>query len=89
LENYNQLLERRDEIICQSNFHSMVYYEYYDRKPATVTRRINAHIKMVREKKQELDDFIEQVKTLKKLKELLAQKYDSSMERMLEDFTYL
>lgn len=68
---------RLDDIIHQSPMHQMAYERFYHKKPTTVTRRINAHIKKIESRRQSFLDFLVEVKTLKSLKEILAVRYDA------------
>lgn len=77
----SQQQNRLEEIIRQSPMHHMAYCQFYDNKPATVTRRINAHVNKVDKKRLGLLDFMDQVNTLKRLKEVLAERYESHMFR--------
>lgn len=73
----NQQQARMDDIIEQSPMHRMAYSEFYSDKPATVTRRINAHLKKVRERRRSITHFMAEVKTLKSLKTILEERYES------------
>lgn len=71
--------QRRDEITGQSPMHRMVFDQFYHKNPATITRRINAHLKQIKKRHESLHDFIGDIKTLKKLKEVLDVRYNSHM----------
>ncbi|MFT5045486.1 MAG: hypothetical protein ACI8UP_002459, partial [Porticoccaceae bacterium] len=73
----NQQQARMDDIIEQSPMHNMAYSEFYSKKPATVTRRINAHLRKVRERRRSITAFMAEVKTLKSLKTVLEERYES------------
>ena len=77
VEYLNQQQARMDEIIHKSPVHEMAYSEFYSVKPATVTRKINAHLRKVRERRNSLTEFISEVKTLKSLKAILEVRYES------------
>lgn len=81
VEYLNQQQRRLDEIVHQSPMHHMAFTEFYHMRPATVTRRINAHVGKIGKKRQGLLDFIGNVKTLKRLKEVLAERYESHVFR--------
>ena len=72
-----QQKKRRDEIIHQTPFHHMAYQDFYSKNSTTVTKKINAHVKAIDKQRLELMNFVEQVKTLKMLKEVLKERYDS------------
>jgi len=72
-----QQQQRQQEIIHQTPFHYLAYRDFYSKNAATVTRKINAHIKTIDRQRCDLIDFVENVKTLKKLKEWLEKRYDS------------
>ncbi len=72
---------RLGDIISQSPLHQMAYSQFYHKKPATVTRRINAHLKQIDTKREALLSVLETVKTLKSFKEILAARYDAQMMR--------
>lgn len=73
----NQQQTRMNDIIYQSPMHHMAFSEFYSSKPATVTRRINAHLKKVNERRESMNHFMAEVKTLKSLKTLLEARYES------------
>lgn len=73
----NQQQSRMQEIIEQSPMHRMAYSEFYSKKPATVTRRINAHLRKIRERRRSIGYFISDVTTLKNLKKVLEERYES------------
>lgn len=73
----NQQQSRMDDIIFQSPMHHMAYSAFYAKKPATVTRKINAHLKKVDARRQSIHHFITEVKTLKSLKLILEARYES------------
>lgn len=73
----NQQQQRMEEIVEQSPMHRMAYSEFYSQKPETVTRKINAHLKKIDERHQSLQHFVTEVKTLKRLKEILSARYDA------------
>jgi len=77
----NQQQQRMDEIVEQSPMHEMAYSQFYSQKPKVVTRRINAHLKKIDERHQSLRHFIADVKTLKRLKEVLSARYDEQRFR--------
>jgi len=76
IEYLNQQQERMDDIIHQSPMHRMAYSEFYSQKPATVSRKIKAHLKKIDDRHQSMIHFLAEVKTLKRLKETLAARYD-------------
>jgi hypothetical protein len=78
----NQQQARMDDIIHKSHMHHMAFSEFYSNKPATVTRRIKAHLRKVNERRQAMTDFISNVKTLKSLRAVLEVRYES---RFFED----
>jgi hypothetical protein len=55
----------------------MAFKQFYDRRPALVKKRINRNLKKTQQKKQTMTAFIDEVKTLKRLKKLLTIRYDS------------
>ncbi len=73
----NQQQERADDIIMQSPMHRMAYAEFYSSHPATVTRKINAHLKQVEKRRLSLHRFMQETTTLKRLKDALAARYDA------------
>ena len=75
----NQQQARMDDIIQKSPMHQMAFSEFYSNKPATVTRRIKAHLRKVNERRQAMSDFMSNVKTLKSLKAVLEVRYESRM----------
>ena len=75
----NQQQQRMDNIVQKSPMHQMAFAEFYDKRPAIVTRRIKAHLKKIEERKAGILFFTTQVKTLKALKEILSERYDASM----------
>jgi len=77
LEYMAQQKQRLYEITHQTPFHQLAYQDFYSKNAATVTRKINAHIKKIDRQRLDLIDFVENVKTLKKLKELLEKRYDA------------
>jgi len=77
IEYLNQQQERMDDIIYQSPMHRMAYSEFYSQKPATVSRKIKAHLKKIDDRHQSMIHFLAEVKTLKRLKETLAARYDA------------
>ena len=79
VEYLNQQQQRMDDIVQKSPMHHMAFSEFYNKKPAIVTRRIKAHLKKIEERKAGILFFTTQVKTLKALKEILSQRYDASM----------
>jgi len=78
IEYLNQQQERMDDIIHQSPMHRMAYSEFYSQKPATVSRKIKAHLKKIDDRHQSMIHFLAEVKTLKRLKETLAARYDAN-----------
>ena len=68
--------EHTQNIVHRSEAHEFVFHEFYHKNPATVKRRIKAHIKKIDTRRAELETFVQQVKTLKTLKELLAERYE-------------
>ena len=80
-EYLNQQQQKFDDIVRKSPMHHMAYTEFYDRKPATVNRRINAHIKKIEEKKEGLLFFTKHVKTLRALTEILTDRYNANRYR--------
>ena len=72
---------RLGDIISQSPLHQMAYSKFYHKKPATVTRRINAHLKQIDTKREALLSVLATVKTLKSFKEILAARYDAQSMR--------
>ena len=79
VEYLNQQQQRMDNIVQKSPMHQMAFAEFYDKRPAIVTRRIKAHLKKIEERKAGILFFTTQVKTLKALKEILSERYDASM----------
>lgn len=78
LENYlNQEKSRLFELCEQSPAHLYAYTQFYDKKPATVTRRINAHVRKVKKQQKSLLDIMSGLKTLKQLKLILQGRYDT------------
>lgn len=75
----NQQHARMNHITQKSPMHYMAYSEFYSEKPATVTRKINAHLRKVRERRRSLSDFLSEIKTLKSLKSVLEVRYESRM----------
>ena len=75
----NQQQARMDDIIHKSPMHHMAFSEFYSQKPATVARRIKAHLRKVNERRQAMNDFMSNVKTLKSLKAVLEVRYESRM----------
>jgi hypothetical protein len=73
----SQQQARMDAIIEQSPMHNMAYSEFYSKKPATITRRINAHLRKVRERRRSITRFMAEVKTLKSLKTVLEERFES------------
>jgi hypothetical protein len=73
----NQQQARMNDIIQKSPMHQMAFSEFYSNKPATVTRRIKAHLRKVNERRQAMSDFMSNVKTLKSLKAVLEVRYES------------
>ncbi len=73
----NQQQQRMEDIVEQSPMHRMAYSEFYSKKPETVTRKINAHLKKIDERHQSLQHFVAEVKTLKRLKEILSARYEA------------
>jgi len=71
----NQQRSRMEEIVEQSPMHMMAYNEFYSQKPATVTRKINAHLKNINVRHEAMRHFMTEVKTLKRLKEVLSERY--------------
>lgn len=72
----SQQNERMGAIVERSAMHEWVYREFYHDNPATVNRRIKAHIKKIDTRREGFDIFVNRVKTLKALKEVLADRYD-------------
>lgn len=77
-EYINQQQQRQDQIIQRSSMHHMAYVNFYDKKASTVTRRINKHIKLIAQRRSDLQAFIAEVTTLKKLKLVLEERYDTN-----------
>ena len=73
----NQQQERMEDIVEQSPMHRMAYSEFYSPKPETVTRKINAHLRKIDERRKTMEKFVIEVKTLKRLKEVLSDRYDA------------
>jgi len=73
----NQQRSRMEEIVEQSPMHMMAYSEFYSQKPATVTRKINAHLKNINVRHEAMRHFMTEVKTLKRLKEVLSERYEA------------
>lgn len=71
-----QQQERTQDIVLRSQMHEFVFHEFYHKSPATVNRRIKAHIKKIDTRRVGLETFVQQVKTLKSLKELLEDRYE-------------
>ena len=76
VEYLTQQQERTEAIVLRSSMHEFVFNEFYHKSPATVKRRIKAHIKKIDTRRAGLDVFVQKVKTLKVLKELLADRYE-------------
>ena len=66
----------------------MAFSRLYHKKPATVTRRINAHLKQIETKRDALLSLMAEVKTLKSFKEILAARYDAQMVRVIGSREY-
>ncbi|MFK7892959.1 MAG: hypothetical protein AB8B63_19245 [Granulosicoccus sp.] len=71
--------QRRDEITGRSPMHRMVFDQFYHKNPATITRRINAHLKQINKRHESLHVFMGDIKTLKRLKEVLDVRYNSHL----------
>ncbi len=71
-----QQQERTQDIVLRSQMHEFVFHEFYHKNPATVKRRIKAHIKKIDTRRAGLETFVQHVKTLKSLKELLEERYE-------------
>ena len=67
---------RREDIVMRSPMHSMVFHRFYDEKPSTVNRRVNQYLNELGNKTASMEAFHQEVTTLKRLKELLAERYD-------------
>lgn len=76
VEYLGQQHERMDDIVHRSPMHRWVFQEFYHKDPATVKRRLKAHVKKIDARREALDLFVTRVKTLKTLKELLADRYE-------------
>lgn len=77
LENYlYEQSEKRESIIFKSSLHHEAFDEYYGRKPASITRKINAHKKAILKSRDNLMSLTTELKTLKRLKEILSERYD-------------
>ncbi len=59
----------------------MAFSQFYHKKPATGTRRINAHLKQIEAKRDALLTVLATVKTLKSFKEILSARCDAQMMR--------
>lgn len=77
VEYLNHQQRRLDKIIGQSPLHQMAFSQFYHKKPATVARRINAHLKQIDTKRQALSKLLTEVKTLKSFKEVLSARHES------------
>ncbi|MFK7994014.1 MAG: hypothetical protein AB8B87_07735 [Granulosicoccus sp.] len=71
-----QQRNRMDEIVHRSPMHRWVFQEFYHKNPATVKRRIKSYVREIDIRREKLDLFVNRVKTLKLLKELLAERYE-------------
>lgn len=71
-----QQRERMDDIVHRSPMHRWVFQEFYHENPATTNCRVKAHIKKIDTRREGLNVFVTRVKTLQKLKELLADRYE-------------
>ena len=76
LEYLAQQQARAHAIVLRSRMHEFVFHEFYHKNPATVKRRVKAHIKKIDTQRAGLEVFVQKVKTLKTLKELLADRYE-------------
>lgn len=74
----SQQRQRMDSIVHHSPMHEFVYQEFYHNNPATVKKRIKAHIKKIESRREGFALFVDRVKTLKALKEILADRYDEN-----------
>ncbi|ASJ72994.1 hypothetical protein [Granulosicoccus antarcticus] len=81
VEYLNQQRERIDEIVSQSPLHQMAFSQFYHKTPATVTRRIDAHLEKIGAKQDALLTVLASVKTLKSFKEILTARYDTQIMR--------
>jgi hypothetical protein len=77
LDYLDHLRIRSGEIVHKTGMHVMVFNQFYDRKPAVVKRRINRHLKKTNDKRRSIQEFVDEVRTLKRLKELLTQRFDA------------
>ena len=71
-----QQQQRSQAIVQRSPMHEFVFYEFYHKNPATIKRRLKKHIKKIDSHRAGLEEFVLKVKTLKVLKEWLADRYD-------------
>lgn len=76
LDYLDQQQARTESIVQRSPMHQWVYEEFYHHNKATVTRRIKAHIRKIDTRRAGFDVFVERVKTLKVLKDILEDRYE-------------
>lgn len=69
--------QRFQQIIDQSELHSIAFSEFYNKDPARVENKIKGRIKEIKRQKKEIETFTKSVTSLQKLKPYLESRYDA------------
>ncbi len=57
-----------------------MFNRFYDKNTNVINKRIAEHIKAAIDRKEIMLNFMSDIKTLKRLKEILAERYDQTMQ---------
>ncbi len=80
-----QQQDRKADIINQSPLHAGVYKRFYARSKKSINKKIALHLQSLAERSDAYQHFSSEVKTLKALKEILAERYDQQRYAMFTD----
>jgi hypothetical protein len=72
--------DHREEIVCKTDLHANVFNRFYDKNTKVINQRIAEHLKAAIDRKESMLQFMSDIKTLKRLKEILAVRYDQTMQ---------
>ncbi|NND93133.1 MAG: hypothetical protein HKN42_19915 [Granulosicoccus sp.] len=83
LQSIDEQHNRMDDIIRKSPMHYLAFSQFYDQQPSVVELNIASHLQQIDRKKHTMLDFVDEVRTLKRLKELLRERYDAYQSNWL------
>ena len=73
-----QQVERKADIINQSPLHAGVYKRFYARSQKSINKKIAQHLQSLQQRSDSYHYFSSEIRTLKALKEVLAERYEQN-----------